>query len=77
MSESTTQPVYDPSKSYTWTADSEFILRGGEYGFIFNSIMKEEEELRRKLSIIELLKNKLKEAVEAGVAKENVPAAPS
>lgn len=64
------QVIYDPAKSYTWTPEDTFVFKGGEFGFLFNSLIKEEAELLRKLELINVMKSKLKEAVEAGVAKE-------
>jgi len=34
----TQQPVYDPAKKYTWTEDATFILKGGEFGLILNTM---------------------------------------
>lgn len=76
MSEQT-KVVYDPTKPYTWTPETEFVLRGGEFGLIFNLLVKEERELMQKLEAINLMKMKLKEAVEAGQAVEPPIAQPA
>ena len=36
--ETTTAPVYNPSKKYTWTEDTTFTLKGGEFGLILNTV---------------------------------------
>jgi hypothetical protein len=33
-----TKPVYDPNKKYTWTPDDAFVLSGGEFGVILNTL---------------------------------------
>lgn len=71
MDNKTTQ--YDPTKSYIWQPEDEFNFTGGEFGFLFNSLLKEESEILRKLEMINLMKLKLKEAVERGVAIERQP----
>lgn len=30
--------TYDPNKKYTWTPDDSFILSGGEFGIILNTL---------------------------------------
>lgn len=73
MSEILQEPakiVYDPGKPYTWKPEDTFTLQGGEFGLVFNTLVKKEGELLRDLEIINILKNKLKESVEAGIATE-------
>lgn len=31
-------PTFDPNKKYTWSQDTEFVLSGGEFGFLLNSL---------------------------------------
>lgn len=70
MSEIVASPVYDPTKPYTWQPEAEFTLQGAEFGLLFNTIVKKEMELLRDLELINIMKSKLKLAVEAGVAVE-------
>lgn len=69
-----TKPIYDPSKAYSWTPEDTFTLQGGEFGLLFNTLVRKEGELLRDLEIINILKLKLKESVEAGEASEKDPA---
>ena len=64
------KPKYDPTKPYTWAEDAEFSFKGAEFGFLFNLLVREEEKLSKELTAINLMKDKLKGAVESGVAIE-------
>lgn len=73
MSEILETTKYDPSKPYTWKPEDVFPLQGGEFGLLFNTLVRKEGELLRDLEMINILKNKLKESVEAGIATEKLP----
>jgi hypothetical protein len=57
---------YDPNKKYTWTPDDQFVISGGEFGLILNT-------LRAVLNTPEaariLLANKANDVVEAVLAR--------
>jgi hypothetical protein len=57
---------YDPNKKYTWTPDDQFVISGGEFGLILNT-------LRAVLNTPEaariLLANKANDVIEATLAK--------
>lgn len=61
---------FNPNVNYSWNPDTEFTLVGNEFGFILNTLLAKEEELRKELQIIAILKDKLKDAVERGEAVE-------
>ena len=73
-SEFTTLEVkkYDPSKAYRWNPEDTFTLTGQEFGFTYQVLNAKKMELLQQLEIIGILENKLKEAVESGVAVEHV-----
>ncbi len=31
-------PKYDPNKKYTWDVNTEFVLNGGQFGLILNTL---------------------------------------
>lgn len=60
------KPTYDPNKRYTWTPETEFVLSGGEFGMILNtlrSILNTPEAARI------LLANQANNMIEAALAK--------
>lgn len=63
---------YDPSKAYRWNPEDTFTLTGQEFGFTYQVLNAKKMELLQQLEIIGILENKLKEAVESGVAVEHV-----
>ena len=36
--QSTEKPTFDPNKQYTWTEDTSFTIKGGEFGLILNTL---------------------------------------
>lgn len=59
-------PTFDPNKKYTWSADHDFVIKGGEFGLILNSlrtIIGTEEAARI------LLAQKASEAIEGVLAR--------
>ena len=75
MSEQKTS--YDPNKKYTWTPDDSFILSGGEFGLILNTlraVLSTPEASRILLAnqANDVIENTLARAVENGIAKEVV-----
>lgn len=76
--EETKVASYDPNKKYTWTPNDEFVLNGGEFGLILNtlrSILNTQEAAKILLAnqANDIIEGKLAKAVESGVVKE-VPA---
>lgn len=65
-------PEYSHSKSYEWNDENLFTLRGSEFALMYNMMVSRKIELITELKSIEILEEKLKEAVESGVAKEKV-----
>ncbi len=68
---------YDPNKKYTWTPDDSFILSGGEFGLILNTlraVLSTPEASRILLAnqANDVIENTLARAVENGIAKEVV-----
>lgn len=59
-------PTFDPSKKYTWSAEHEFVIKGGEFGLILNSLrtITGTEEAARIL-----LAQKASDAIEAVLAR--------
>ncbi len=71
------KPSYDPNKKYTWTPDDSFILSGGEFGLILNTlraVLSTPEASRILLAnqANDVIENTLARAVENGIAKEVV-----
>lgn len=67
--------VYDPNKKYTWTPDDSFILSGGEFGVVLNTlraILSTPESARILLAnqANTIVEGALSRAVEAGHVKE-------
>jgi hypothetical protein len=65
--------IYDAKKNYRWTPEDQFSFSGTEYGFMFNTLMSKKRELMAQLEMLTLMESKLKQAVEAGIAVEDVP----
>lgn len=69
--------VYDPKKQYTWAITEEFILTGGEFGLVLNSIraiLNTEEAAKILLAheAAQAIEKIMAEAVSTGVVKEKV-----
>ena len=67
--------TYDPNKKYSWTPEDSFVLSGGEFGVILNTlraILNTSEAARILLAnqANTIIEGTLGRAVEAGVAKE-------
>lgn len=65
--ETTNKVVYDPKQAYKWEPDDEFVFTGQEFGYIYNSLMKDKAELLRKLEVLKVLEAKLIHYVETGI----------
>jgi hypothetical protein len=71
----TTTPVYDPNKKYTWTNEDTFTFTGGEFGLILNTlrgVLSTEEAGKILLAqqANSILEKHLSKAVEAGIVVE-------
>ena len=67
---------YDPSKKYTWSTEDKFVLSGGEFGLILNtlrSILSTEEAARVLMAnrANEVIESLFQKSVEEGVIKES------
>jgi hypothetical protein len=67
---------YDPSKKYTWSNEDKFVLSGGEFGLILNtlrSILSTEEAARVLMAnrANEVIESLFQKSVEEGVIKES------
>jgi len=79
IEEAQTVNTYDPNKKYTWAADDSFILSGGEFGVILNTlraILGTPEASRVLLAnqANNIIEGSLARAVESGIVKEAVEA---
>lgn len=70
MEQELKKPTFSPEKKYEWKPEDTFSLTGQEFAYLYNTLAAEENELVMKLERLNLLKKKLVEAVESGVAKE-------
>ncbi len=69
------RPVYDPNKKYTWTQEDQFVLSGGEFGLILNTlraVLNTQEAARILLAnqANQVVEGVLARGVESGVIKE-------
>lgn len=67
--------TYDPNKKYTWTPEDSFILSGGEFGVILNTlraILNTPEAAKILLAnqANNIVEGTLAKAVESGVVLE-------
>ena len=72
-------PVYDPNKKYTWAAEDSFILSGGEFGVILNTLRAilgtpEAAKILLANQANNIVEGSLARAVESGIVKEAVEA---
>lgn len=70
-----TKITYDPNKKYVWTPETEFTLRGGEFGAVLNTLrtVLSTQEAARILMANQtntIVEDILARAVEAGLVKE-------
>lgn len=63
-------PTFSPEKRYRWTPEDQFTLTGVEFAMILNQVLERKQKLLQELEVTNLLEQKLKEAVESGVATE-------
>ena len=75
IEEAQTVNTYDPNKKYTWSKDDSFILSGGEFGVILNtlrSILGTQEAARILLAnqANNIVEETLARAVNSGIVKE-------
>ena len=68
-------PKFDPAKKYTWSKDTEFILKGSEFGLILNALRgivstQEAQALFIANEAVGALEDVLGNAVESGLVKE-------
>jgi hypothetical protein len=73
--QSATKPTFDPNKQYTWTEDTTFIIKGGEFGLILNTLRAAIATPEAQIAILANDANKtltevLAKAVEDGIVKE-------
>lgn len=67
--------TYDPNKKYTWTPEDSFILSGGEFGVILNTLRAilstpEASKILLANQANTIIESTLAKAVEEGVVKE-------
>jgi len=68
-------PKFDPNKKYTWGTDSKFVLDGGDFGMLLNTLRaivntKEAQTILLAKQAGDVLENTLAAAVEAGIVVE-------
>ena len=68
-------PVYDANKKYTWAAEDSFILSGGEFGVILNTLRAilgtpEAAKILLANQANNIIEGSLARAVESGIVKE-------
>lgn len=68
-------PKFDPNKKYTWGTDAKFVLDGGDFGMLLNTLRavvntKEAQTILLAKQAGDVLENTLALAVEAGVVVE-------
>lgn len=66
---------YDPNKKYVWTPETEFTLKGGEFGAVLNTLraILSTQEAQRVLmanQTNDIIESVLARAVEAGAVTE-------
>ena len=68
-------PKFDPKKKYQWSKDAQFVLNGGEFGFILSTLRgvvgtQEAQSIFMANEALSMIENIFGKAVEAGVATE-------
>ena len=68
-------PKFDPNKKYTWNTDAKFVLDGGDFGMLLNTLRaivntKEAQTILLAKQAGDVLEETLAAAVEAGVVVE-------
>lgn len=68
-------PKFDPNKKYTWNTDAKFVLSGGEFGMLLNTLRaivntKEAQTILLAKQAGDVLEDTLAAAVEAGMVVE-------
>lgn len=71
-------PQFDPSKQYRWTPETEFVLKGGEFATLLNTLRAHLSTEQAQITLLaqraaDVLEAQLKDAVETGKAVEIVP----
>ena len=71
-------PQFDPSKQYRWTPETEFVLKGGEFATLLNTLRAHLSTEQAQITLLaqraaEVLEAQLKDAVETGKAVEITP----
>ena len=71
MSEQKETQKFDPTKKYTWTKDTQFVINGGEFGMLLNALRtvtstQEAQALYLAKEAAFIMENALKQAVENG-----------
>lgn len=66
---------YDPNKKYVWTPETEFTLKGGEFGAVLNTLraILSTQEAQRVLmanQTNDIIESVLARAVESGAVTE-------
>lgn len=69
------KPTYDPNKKYVWTPETEFVLKGGEFGAVLNTLRAvlntaEAGRILMANQTNDLIENILAKAVENGDVQE-------
>jgi hypothetical protein len=71
------KPAFDPTKKYTWSTDTEFVLKGSEFGLILNALRSivstpEAQSIFLANKAVDMIENTLGKAIEAGDVQEVV-----
>ncbi len=67
--------IYDPKKKYTWEVTDSFVLNGGEFGLILNTLRaiintEEASKILMAHQASQILEKAMADGVESGVIKE-------
>jgi hypothetical protein len=68
-------PKFDPNKKYTWGTDAKFVLDGGDFGMLLNTLRaivntKEAQTILLAKQAGDVLEDTLAAAVETGIVVE-------
>lgn len=69
------QPAFDPTKKYTWSMDTDFVLKGSEFGLVLNALRSivstpEAQSIFLANKAVDMIENTLGKAIEAGDVQE-------
>jgi len=63
-------PKYNPQKNYRWNEDDEFILKGSEFGLMYNLLKSKAAESQAIIEAFQALHKLFEAGVEEGTITE-------